>query len=91
MQELRRWQRELRENSDIGKTVEKFWAQLESRGESGCQASGSLPSQPADMHILYMYILLCTPTYTHTSAQSHALQGYGIHPNEALKLKHGDE
>ncbi|XP_072298304.1 IQ domain-containing protein K-like [Eucyclogobius newberryi] len=52
VQELRQWQKELRENQDIGQTVEKFWAQQESRvGSSMADLPESAELENSDVSI----------------------------------------
>ncbi|XP_031168738.1 IQ domain-containing protein K [Sander lucioperca] len=50
VQELRQWQKELRENSDIAKTVEQFWAERENRVGSAMTDLPESP-QPADSDV----------------------------------------
>ncbi|KAI9514754.1 hypothetical protein NQZ68_030944 [Dissostichus eleginoides] len=66
VQELRQWQKELRENRDIAKTVAQFWAQRESRVGS---AMTNLPGspQPGDSDVT-IHVVSPTPqsTVVHT-------------------------
>ncbi|XP_068574567.1 IQ domain-containing protein K isoform X2 [Cebidichthys violaceus] len=70
VQELRQWQKELRENSDIGKTVEQFWAQQESRvGSSMTDLPGS--PQPGESDVS---IQVVSPTPQSTVVHTPTLQ-----------------
>ncbi|XP_056263237.1 IQ domain-containing protein K [Pseudoliparis swirei] len=75
VQELRQWQEKLRENSDIGRTVEKFWARRESRvGSAMTDLPGS--PQPGDSDVS-IQVVSPTPqsTVVHTPAPQMTPEG----------------
>ncbi|XP_040045948.2 IQ domain-containing protein K [Gasterosteus aculeatus] len=84
VQELRRWQRELRENSDIGKTVEKFWAQLESRVGS---AMTSPPPGDLDVSI---QVVSPTPQSTVAHTPTPEMTPDGVERLTLLPLQRGE-
>ncbi|KAI1884458.1 hypothetical protein AGOR_G00226600 [Albula goreensis] len=71
VQELRQWQRELREeNSDINKTVQEFWAQQESRVGQEMED----PDEPPHPNSSGVSILVLSPTPQSTIVQSPTAQ-----------------
>ncbi|XP_068434220.1 IQ domain-containing protein K [Clinocottus analis] len=95
--ELRLWQEELRENSDIGRTVEKFWARQESRvGSAMTDRPGS--SQPGESNVS-IQVVSPTPQSTVVNTPSPQMTSGGVElltptpsPTESLFVSvHGDK
>uniref|UniRef100_A0A4W6BZQ7 IQ motif containing K n=1 Tax=Lates calcarifer TaxID=8187 RepID=A0A4W6BZQ7_LATCA len=94
VQELRQWQKELRENHDIAKTVERFWAQQESRVSSAMTDLLESP-QPGNSDVS-IQVVSPTPqsTVVHTpTAQmtSEAGESSSIHRHAASLHSHSCE
>eukprot|EP00064_Thunnus_orientalis_P009207 superscaffoldBa00001156_g9230 len=91
VQELRQWQKKLRENRDIAKTVKQFWARQESRVGS---AMADLPESPlpGNSEISIQVVsptpqstVVHTPTNQMTSDSGMRMPGRQLPLGEAIK------
>ncbi|XP_037331574.1 IQ domain-containing protein K isoform X1 [Pungitius pungitius] len=89
VQELRQWQKELRENSDIGKTVEKFWAQQESRVSSAMTARPGSPHPPGDLDVS-IQVVSPTPLSTVVHTPTPEMTPDGVDRLNLLPLLRGE-